>query len=53
MKIFDADSIISLVINGMNQKKYKLDYVFHSILSPQYLFGHAGHYILERCCLYG
>lgn len=47
--IFDAGPIISLTMNKVNQKQYKLDYVCSNTLSPRYLFGHAGLYIFERC----
>ncbi len=45
--IFDAGSIISLTMNGGNQKQYKLGLTYNNTLSPRYLFGHAGLYILE------
>ena len=48
--IFDAGPIISLTLNGMNQKEYKLDYILNNTLSPQcYPQGRAGLYIFGGC----
>ncbi len=33
--VFDAGPIISLTMNGINQKQYKLDFICSNTLSPQ------------------